>query len=109
MTQTEFILTGAWGLIMTDNSNEGTIARGRRRTRELGEEILATAKREAEGFLQRLAREPTGTDRILIEHVAILDVRARTLRAWGRQTEADAVTLILMKSLGELQKMQPRS
>jgi hypothetical protein len=90
------------------SSNEGPIARARRRTRELGEGGLALAKCEAEPVIQSLGREPSGPERILIEQIAILDVRTRTLRAWGRHTEADAVTLILMKSLGELHKMRPR-
>lgn len=46
------------------------------------------AKHEAEQFIQCLAREPTGPERILIEHIVILDVRIRTLRASGRQAEA---------------------
>ena len=77
-------------------------------TRELGGEGLELAKREAEQFIEDLGREPTGAERILIEQIAILDVRTRTLRAWGRQTEADAVTRILVKSIGELHKLQPR-
>jgi|SRR5882757_577910 len=91
------------------NPNEGAIARARRRTRELGEGGLALAKREAEQFMQSLAHEPSGAERVLIAHTAILDVRVRALRAWGQHTEADAVTVILMKSLGELHKMRPRS
>jgi len=57
--------------------------------------------------MQSLAHEPSGAERVLIEHTAILDVRVRALRAWGQHTEADAVTVILMKSLGELHKMRP--
>jgi hypothetical protein len=91
------------------NSNEGPIARARRKTRELGEESLALAEREAEQFIQCLGREPTGAERILIEHITILDLRTRKLRAWGRHTEADATTQILMKALGELHKIRPRS
>ena len=91
------------------NSNEGPIARARRRNRELGEQSLALAEREAKQFIQCLAREPTGAERILIEHITILDVRTRKLRAWGRHAEADATTQILMKSLGELHKVRPRS
>jgi hypothetical protein len=46
------------------------------------------ANHEAEQFIQCLAREPTGPERILIEHIVILDVRIRTLRASGRQAQA---------------------
>ena len=93
----------------SDTNNEGTIARDRRRARELGEEGLALAKCEAQRLIQCLGREPTVAERILIEHVATVDVRARTLRAWGRHKEADAVTLILSKLLNDFHKMRPRS
>jgi hypothetical protein len=44
--------------IFDGDSNEGQISRARRRARELGEENLASAKREAERLLQLLGREP---------------------------------------------------
>jgi hypothetical protein len=88
--------------------NEGPIARARQRARELGEEGLALAKREAEQLIQDFGREPTGSERILLEHIAILDVRIRALRKWRRQREADALTLVLVKSLGELSKLRAR-
>jgi hypothetical protein len=90
-------------------NNDGQIARAERKARELGEEGLETAERQAEQFIQTLRYEPTGAERKLIEHIAILDVRTRALRRWGKQKEADAVTLILSKLLGELHKMRPRS
>jgi hypothetical protein len=91
------------------DSNEGSIARARRRARELDEKCLVSAKREAERIIQRLGREPFDEERILIEHVAILDARTRTLRKWGKQKEADASTLILSKLLGDLRKMRTHS
>ena len=58
-------------------------------------------------FIQSLAHELSDAERVLIEHTAILDVRVRAL-SWGQHNEADAVTLILVKFLGELHKMRPR-
>jgi hypothetical protein len=86
------------------SSNEGPIARARRRTRELGEEGLALAKREAEQLFQDLGRKPSGTERILLEQVVTLNVRARTLRAWGRANEADGVARLLISAISVLHK-----
>jgi hypothetical protein len=90
------------------NSNEGLIARARRRAHELAEGSLISAGREAERRIQCLGREPCDEELILIEHIAILDVRTRMLRKWGKQKEADAATLILSKLLSDLHKMRPR-
>ena len=91
------------------DSSKGPIARARCRARELGEESLTLAKGEAERLIRCLGREPFDEERILIEHVAILDTRTRILREWGKQKEADAATLVLSKLLGDLRKMRPRS
>jgi hypothetical protein len=88
---------------------EGAIARAQRKALELGEECLTTAKHEAEQMIEGLGRQPRLAERLCIEHVAILDVRARTLRSWGMHREADAVTQPLMKSLSELDKMRVHS
>jgi hypothetical protein len=90
------------------NRNEGLIARAQRRNFELNEQVLTLAKREAEEHVRSLGREPSGAERIAIEQICTLNVRSRALRRWGLQTEADSVAQILMKSLGEFQKMRLR-
>jgi hypothetical protein len=94
--------------ILDGGSEEGPIARSRRRARELDEESLASAKRGAEQLIRRLGREPFDEERILIEHVAILDARTQSLRKWGKHKEADASTLILSRLLVDLRKMRVR-
>jgi hypothetical protein len=67
--------------------NEGPIARARQRARELGEEGLALAKREAEQLIQDFGREPTGSERILLEHVAINTIGRLRLRSSRREPD----------------------
>jgi hypothetical protein len=88
------------------SAKEGAIARAQSKARALGEECLAVAKREAEQVILDLGRQPGLAERRCIEHVAILDVRVRTLRAWNMDREADDATKLLLKSLGELNRMR---
>jgi hypothetical protein len=85
--------------------NDGSIARAERRARELGEEGLALAMREAEEIILSLDYRPGLAERRCIEHVTILDVRVRALRSWNAHKEADKATLLLMTALRELRAL----
>jgi hypothetical protein len=97
------IFSETWGL-MIENSDEGPIARGRRRALELGEACLAQAELEAEQLAQDLGRKPTFAEKLLIEQIAYLSVRVRRLRAWGRSREADDTTRLLATILIAFEK-----
>jgi hypothetical protein len=88
----------------TGNSDEGPIARARRRAFELGEGCLILAKTEAEQLAQELGRKPSFAEKCLFEHVAYLTVRIRTLRRWGQTREADDATRLLATLLRGFEK-----
>jgi hypothetical protein len=85
---------------MTDNIDETTIGRTRRRAFELGEGCLSQAKRLA----QNLGRTSAFADEILVEPIAYLIIRSRTLRNWGLHGEADKATRLLAVLLKDFEK-----
>jgi hypothetical protein len=89
---------------MTDNSDEGPIARARRRAFELGEGCLALAKLEAEQLAQDLDRKPSFAEKLLLEQIAYFRVRVQKLRAWGRAREAEDTTKLLATILIAFEK-----
>jgi hypothetical protein len=93
------------GDCMTKNSNVTAIARGRRRTFELGEECTAKAKLEAEQLTRDLGRKPSIAEKLLLEQVAYLTIRVRTLRAWSQTREAEDTTRLLANLLSTFEKL----
>jgi hypothetical protein len=89
---------------MTDNIDETTIGRTRRRDFELGEGCLSQAKLEAKRLAQNLGRTPAFADEILVEPIAYLIIRSRTLRNWGLHGEADKATRLLAVLLKDFEK-----
>jgi hypothetical protein len=93
-----------WG-IMTDTTDEGPIARGRRRALELsGEECLAAARLQAEQLIQNLDRKPSVVEKILLEEIAYLRVRVQRLNAWGQTRLADKAARLLANLLKDFKK-----
>jgi hypothetical protein len=83
---------------MTDNSDETTIARARRRAIELsGEECLAAARLEAETLIQALGRMPSVAEKLLLEQIAYFRVRLPRLRTWGQTRESERAARLLAK------------
>jgi hypothetical protein len=90
---------------MTDTTDEGPIARGRRRALELsGEECLAAARLEAEQLIQNLGRKPSVAEKLFLEEIAYLRVRVRRLRAWGQTREAEKAARLLATLLKDFAK-----
>jgi hypothetical protein len=83
-------------------ADDGRLARGRARIRELAVESEAERQAEQAALLADLGREPGHAERLLIEQAAHLAVRARRLRALGRGREADDVTRLLIRALAKL-------
>jgi hypothetical protein len=89
---------------MSDNIDETTIGRTRRRAFELGEGCLSLAKLEAKRLAQNLGRTPAFADEILVEPLAYLIIRSKTLRNWGLHGEADKATRLLATLLKNFEK-----
>ena len=75
-----------------------------RRAFELGEGCLSQAKLEAERLAQNLGRTPALADEILLEPIAYLIIRSRTLRNWGLHGEAGEATRLLATLLKGFEK-----
>jgi hypothetical protein len=88
----------------TENSDEGPIARARRRAFELGEGCVSLAKSEAGQLASDLGRKPSFAEKLLLEQIAYLSVRVRRLRAWGRAREAEDTTKLLATILIAFEK-----
>jgi hypothetical protein len=89
---------------MTDNIDETPIGRTRRRAFELGEGCLILAKIEAEQLVQNLGRTPSFAEKVLLEHVAYINVRIGKLREWCQHGEADKATRLLASLLKDFEK-----
>jgi hypothetical protein len=98
-----------WGIMTEDaddgsNTDERSIAGARRRAFELGEGCLILAKIEAERLAQSLGRTPSFGEKVLLEHVAYVNIRIGKLREWGLHGEAEKATRLLATLLKNFEK-----
>jgi hypothetical protein len=78
------------------------LLRGKARVRELAPEAEAERKIEEAALLADLNHQASYAEKLLIENAAALAVRARRLRRYGRNKEAGAVIMLLVRTLGKL-------
>jgi hypothetical protein len=75
---------------------------GRRRALQLAAEAEAERQREAQNLLDDLGREPSHSERVIVEQLTTLIVRGRRLRAVGRGADAEMVARLVMRGVTKL-------
>ncbi len=79
-----------------------TASRGRQRMAELAQQAEAERQVEQCKLLADLGREPSAAETVLVEQIAALTVRARRLRAQGRDREAADTARLLVRAIARL-------
>jgi len=74
-------------------------AQGRRRALQLAAEAEAERQREAQNLLDDLGREPSHSERVIVEQLTTLIARGRHLRAAGRGADAEMVARLVMRGV----------
>ena len=80
-------------------ADDGRLARGRARIRELAVENEAERKAEQAALLADVGREPSHAERVIVEQLSTLIVRGRRLRQAGRGADAEMVARLVMRGM----------
>src|SRR5262249_47781167 len=78
------------------------LARGAARMREIGRENERAREIEEAALLHDLGREPSYSERVIIEQLTALIVRGRRWRAQGRGADAEMVARLVMRGMAKL-------
>jgi hypothetical protein len=87
---------------LSAKTDDGRLARGRRRARELALKNESGRQLEEAALLRDLGREPSHAERILVEQLSALIIRGRRLRQAGRSTESEMVARLVIRGVARL-------